>query len=151
MPGVTVNSTTGNAAGNVLGAQDHSQEVYVEGLAVTSPVAQGESRTLGLGVSVEAVEQFQLETAGTAAMYNGQGAANFVLKSGTNSFHGALYEYFRNTVLDARSFFSAVRSVEHQNEFGYTLGGPILRNRLFFFSNYDGFRYATMPQASLMT
>lgn len=151
MPGVTVNSTTGNTAGNVLGAQDHSQEVYVEGLAVTSPVAQGESRTLGLGVSVEAVEQFQLETAGTSAAYNGQGAANFVLKSGTNSFHGAVYEYFRNTSLDARSFFAAVRSIEHQNEFGYTLGGPILKNRLFFFSNYDGFRYATQPQAGLMT
>jgi hypothetical protein len=84
-------------------------------------------------------------------MYNGQGAANFVLKSGTNGFHGAVYEYFRNTHLDARSFFSAVRSVEHQNEFGYSLGGPIIKNRLFFFSNYDGFRYATMPQASLMT
>ena len=95
MPGVTVNSSTGNTAGNVLGAQDHSQEVYIEGLAVTSPVAQGESRTLGLGVSVEAVDQFQIETAGTPAMYNGQGVANFVLKSGTNSFHGAVYEYFR--------------------------------------------------------
>ena len=66
MPGVTVNSSTGNTAGNVLGSQDHSQEIYVEGLAVTSPVAQGESRTLGLGVSVEAVDQFQMETAGTA-------------------------------------------------------------------------------------
>ncbi len=151
MPGVTVNSSTGNTAGNVLGAQDHSQEVYVEGLSTTSPVAQGESRTLGLGVSVEAVDQFQLETAGTPAMYSGQGAANFVLKSGTNEFHGALYEYFRNTQLDARSFFSAVRSVEHQNEFGFSIGGPIKRNKLFFFSNYDGFRFATRPQASLMT
>lgn len=151
MPGVTVNSTTGNTAGNVLGAQDHSQEVYVEGLSTTSPVAQGESRTLGLGVSVEAVDQFQLETAGTPAMYSGQGAANFVLKSGTNQFHGAVYEYFRNTQLDARSFFSAVRGVEHQNEFGFSVGGPIKRNKLFFFVNYDGFRFATRPQASLMT
>ena len=143
MPGVTVNSSTGNTAGNVLGAQDHSQEVYIEGLAVTSPVAQGESRTLGLGISVEAVDQFQLETAGTGAMYNGQGVTNFVLKSGTNNFHGAVYEYFRNTQLDARAFFSAVRGVEHQNEFGFNFGGPIKRNKLFFFSNYDGFRYAT--------
>ncbi len=151
MPGVTVNSTTGNTAGNVLGSQDHSQEVYVEGIAVTNPVGQGESRTLGLGVSVEAVDQFQVETAGTAVVYGGQGSTNFILKSGTNQFHGAVYEYLRNTKLDARSFFSPVRSVEHQNEFGYSLGGPILKNRLFFFSNYDGFRYATQPQASLMT
>jgi len=151
MPGVTVNSSTGNTAGNVLGAQDHSQEVYVEGLAVTSPVAQGESRTLGLGVSVEAVDQFQMETAGTAPMYNGQGASNFVLKSGTNQFHGAAYEYFRNTDLDARGFFAPVRGVEHQNEFGVNIGGPIKKNKLFFFFNYDGFRYVTNPQASLMT
>jgi hypothetical protein len=151
MPGVNINSTTGNTAGNVLGGQDHSQEVYVEGLAVTNPVLQGETRTLGLGVSVEAVDQFQLETAGTAAMYSGQGAANFVLKSGTNNFHGAAYEYFRNTQLDARSFFSPRRTAEHQNEFGFSVGGPIKRNKLFFFANYDGFRFATQPLASLMT
>src|SRR5437763_7491903 len=111
LPRVNVNSTTGNTAGNVLGAEDHSQEVYVEGLAVTNPVLQGETRTLGLGVSVEAVDQFQMETAGTAAMYSGQGAANFVLKSGTNNFHGAGYEYFRNTRLDARGFFAPVRGI----------------------------------------
>ena len=151
MPGVTINSATGNTAGNVLGSQDHSQEIYVEGLATTSPVAEGESRTLGLGISVEAVDQFQVETAGTPAMYSGQGAANFVLKSGTNQFHGAAYEYFRNTELDARGFFAPQRGIEHQNEFGFSVGGPIIRNRLFFFTNYDGFRYTTQPQASLMT
>jgi hypothetical protein len=55
----------------VLGGQDHSQEIYVEGLPTTHPSGAGESRTLGLGISVEAVDQFQLETAGTAAMYQG--------------------------------------------------------------------------------
>lgn len=151
MPGVTTSPATGNTSGNVLGAQDHSQEIYVEGLAVTSPVAQGETRTLGLGVSVEAVDQFQIETAGTAVMYNGQGAANFVLKSGTNQFHGAAYEYFRNTNLDARGFFSPTTPIEHQNEFGFSVGGPIRKNKLFFFANYDGFRFTQSPRASFMT
>jgi hypothetical protein len=151
MPGVTTSPATGNTSGNVLGAQDHSQEIYVEGLAVTNPVGQGESRTLGLGVSVEAVDQFQMETAGTAVMYNGQGAANFVLKSGTNQFHGAAYEYFRNTDLDARGFFSPTTPIEHQNEFGFNIGGPIKKNRLFFFANYDGFRFTQTPRSSLMT
>ena len=151
MPGVTTSSATGNTSGNVLGAQDHSQEIYVEGLAVTNPVGQGETRTLGLGVSVEAVDQFQIETAGTAVMYSGQGAANFVLKSGTNQFHGAAYEYFRNTDLDARGFFAPVTPVEHQNEFGVNVGGPIKKNRLFFFANYDGFRFTQSPRPSLMS
>ncbi len=151
MPGVSTSSATGNTAGNVFGSQDHSQDVYIEGLPVTNPVAQGETRTLGLGVSVEAVDQFQIETAGAAAMYNGQGVSNFVLKSGTNEFHGAVFEYFRNTVLDARGFFAARRSVEHQNEFGVSLGGPVKRNRVFFFANYDGFRFTQGAQPSFQS
>ena len=151
LPGVSSSSASGNTAGNVLGAQDHSQDVYVEGLPVTNPVAQGETRTLGLGISVEAVEQFQLETAGTPVMYQGQGSANFVLKSGTNQFHGAGYEYFRNTDLDARGFFARTRSIEHQNEFGFNIGGPILKNKLFFFANYDGFRFTQGAQPSFQT
>ncbi|MFL6463308.1 MAG: carboxypeptidase-like regulatory domain-containing protein, partial [Bryobacteraceae bacterium] len=84
LPGVSTSSATGNTAGNVLGGQEHSAEIYVEGLPTTNPSAAGESRTLGLGVSVEAVDQFQLETAGTSVMYQGQGASNYVLKSGGN-------------------------------------------------------------------
>ena len=149
MPGMSTSSQTGNTAGNALGSQDHSGEVYIEGLAATNPVVQGETRTLGLGVSVEAVDQFQMETAGTSAQLGGQGSTNFVVKSGTNQFHGSVYEYFRNTVLDARGFFSLRRPAEHQNEFGFTFGGPIVKNRLFFFTNYDGFRYTQQTQGSL--
>ncbi|MBK5292502.1 MAG: hypothetical protein JJE04_12605 [Acidobacteriia bacterium] len=100
-------------------------------------------RNIGLGVSVEAVDQFQLETAGASVQFGGQGATNFVIKSGTNKFHGAMYEYFRNTVLDARGYFARTDTPEHQNQFGASVGGPIVRNRMFFFANYDGFRYRT--------
>jgi hypothetical protein len=148
LPGVSTSSQTGNTAGNVLGGQDHSQEIYVEGLPTTNPSAAGESRTLGLGISVEAVDQFQLETAGTAAMYQGQGASNYVLKSGGNQFHGSGFEYFRNTALDARGFFAPVRPVEHQNEFGFNISGPVKKDKIFFFANYDGFRFTQQAQPS---
>ncbi|HYP07782.1 MAG TPA: TonB-dependent receptor, partial [Bryobacteraceae bacterium] len=142
LPGITGGGGN-NDAGRVFGGQANSQEVYVEGVALTNPVVQGEVRNIGLGVSVEAVDQFQLETAGAAVQFSGQGATNFVIKSGTNQFHGAVYEYFRNTVLDARGFFARRDTPEHQNQFGASVGGPIVRNRMFFFSNYDGFRYTT--------
>jgi hypothetical protein len=133
MPGV-VEGGGSNDAGHVLGAQPNSQEVYIEGVATTSPVGQGEVRNVSLGISVEAVDQFQLETAGAAVQFGGQGATNFVIKSGTNQFHGAAYEYFRNTVLDARGFFARRDTPEHQNQFGVSVGGPIVRNHMFFFS-----------------
>ena len=142
MPGVPTNSGT-YSFGDVSGAQGNSGEMYLEGMPISNPAIQGEVRNVSLGVSAEAIEQFQLETAGSPVMYGGQGAANFVLKSGTNHFHGAVYEYFRNTDLDARNFFAATRPPEHQNEFGENVGGPIKRNRIFFFQSYDGFRYIT--------
>jgi hypothetical protein len=92
---------------------------------------------------VEAVDQFQAETNGEKAMYSGQGMMNFVLKSGTNQFHGSAYEYFRNTDLDSRGFFPAHTPIEHQNEFGGTIGGPIKKNKIFFFGSYAGYYYKT--------
>ena len=138
MPGVT--GYGGNRAGNILGAQTGSQEVYVEGISMTGSVLQGEVRFLSLGISIESVDQFQLETANAAVMYSGQGATNFVLKSGTNAFHGAVYENLRNSVLDARGFFARIRPTNRQNEFGTTLGGPIRKDRIFFFGTYGGYR-----------
>jgi hypothetical protein len=151
LPGVSTSSATGNTAGNVFGAQDHSSEIYIEGLPITNPVVQGESRTLGLGVSVEAVDQFQIETAGAATMYNGQGAANFVLKSGTNQLHGDGFWYLRNTAFDARGFFAKTTPAEHQDEFGASLAGPIKRNHVFFFANYDGFRFTQGAQPTFFS
>jgi hypothetical protein len=149
LPGVVPGGS--NAAGQVYGSQANSQEVYVEGMPITNVVVQGEVRTLGLGVSVEAVDQFQLESAGAAVQYGGMGSTNFVLKSGTNRFHGSAYEFFRNTNLDARGFFPATRPPEHQNEFGFNVSGPVVKNRLFFFGSYDGYRYRTGTPGTLVT
>jgi len=137
----------GPSTGSFNGGQTYQNEVYIEGLPLTSAGTEADTRNLAFGVSVEAVDQFQVETSGAKAMYEGQGVENYVLKSGTNQFHGGAYEYFRNTAFDARGFFAAVLPVDHQNEFGFNVSGPIKKNKLFFFGNYDGYRLvsATTP------
>jgi len=130
----------GNTAGSVNGGTVASEEVYVDGVAATSAVLQGETRYLSLGVSLDAVDQVQLQSAGASVQYGGQGSTNYVIKSGTNQFHGLLYEYFRNSDLDSRGFFPNVKPVNKQNEYGGTFGGPIRKNKLFFFFAYTGYR-----------
>jgi hypothetical protein len=71
--------------------------------------------------------------------YNG-GMINVVTKSGSNAFHGVGFEFLRNTVLDSRNFFDATRGVYRQNQFGGALGGPVRKNALYFFVDYQGTR-----------
>ena len=143
VPGVNNASTqaAGPTTASFNGGQTYHNEVYLEGIPLTSAGTQGDTRYLAFAVSVDAVEQFQVETNSAKAQYQGQGVENYVLKSGTNSFHGAAFEYFRNTALDARGFFPKARAIDHQNEYGGLLGGPIRKNKLFFFSNYGGYKY----------
>ena len=137
----------GPSTGSYNGGQTYQNEVYIEGLPLTSAGTESDTRNLAFGVSVEAVDQFQVETSGAKAMYEGQGVSNYVFKSGTNQFHGGVFEYFRNTDFDARGFFAVTTPIEHQNEFGASIGGPIKKNKLFFYGNYDGYRFvsATPP------
>ncbi len=152
-PGVAavVTQAAGPSYTSFNGGQQETAELYLEGLAMTYPNQQGDTRDLSLGVSVEAIEQFQVETTGQKAMYQGQGMHNYVLKSGTNQFHGAAYEYFRNTALDTRGFFSPIVPVDHQNEFGGNIGGRIIKDKLFFFSNYSGYYYKTATPPAFIT
>ena len=71
--------------------------------------------------------------------YNG-GMITVVSKSGSNIFHGDAFEFFRNTDLDARGYFDPTRSAFNQNQFGGTIGGPIKRDKIFFFTDYQGTR-----------
>ena len=71
--------------------------------------------------------------------YNG-GMINVVTKSGSNAFHGDAFEFLRNTDLDAKNYFDATRGAFQQNQFGGTLGGPIQKDKLFFFIDYQGTR-----------
>lgn len=150
---VGVNSFSTQAAGpstaSFNGGQTYQNETYVEGLPMTSAGTESDTRNLAFGISVEAVDQFQVAVTGSEATYEGQGVSNFIVKSGSNKWHGNAFEIFRNTVLDAKPFFTAnfKRLPEHQSSFGGTISGPVLKERLFFFANYEGYRYssATLP------
>jgi hypothetical protein len=148
---VGVNSFSVQPAGpstaSFNGGQTYQNETYLEGIPMTSAGTQSDTRNLAFGISVEAVEQFQVAVTGSEATYEGQGVSNFIVKTGGNKFHGSAYEFFRNTVLDAKPFFSTGRQPDHQNEFGGSFSGPIFKDKLFFFVNYDGYRYssATLP------
>src|SRR5271170_120676 len=92
--------------------------------------------------SVDALQEFKVETdTYSAELGRATGAVvNATVKSGTNKFHGVVYEFLRNQDLDAKNFFDTVQPSYHQNQFGATLGGPILHNKLFFFVDYEGLR-----------
>ena len=95
---------------------------------------------------VDAVEEFKVETSGFSAQYGRSGAAvlNATIKSGTNELHGAAWEFFRNDKLDAANFFENARGVPkgalRQNQFGVAAGGPVIKNKIFIFGDYEGFR-----------
>jgi hypothetical protein len=90
----------------------------------------------------DAVEEFRLITSNYNAEYgrSGGGIVNVITKSGTNQYHGTLYEYLRNDDLDSRSFFNPSVAILKQNQFGGTLGGPVKHDKLFFFFSYEGTR-----------
>ena len=102
---------------------------------------------------VDAVEEFKVQTSDFSAEFGRSGAAvlNATIKSGTNNFHGAAWEFLRNDKLDAADFFENAGGIKkgelRQNQFGFTAGGPVViprlyngRNKLFFFGDYEGFR-----------
>jgi hypothetical protein len=96
----------------------------------------------GLLPSPDNIQEFKVEQSGSSAAYGVGGAfINVVTKSGTNRFHGTAYEYLRNNDFDARNYFDAGSAPAfHQNQFGAAGGGPIKRNKMFFFADYEGFR-----------
>ncbi len=88
----------------------------------------------------DALAEFSVQTNNFDARYGGAGGAivNIVTKSGSNEIHGSLFEYVRNGDLNARNFFAAQQDALKRNQFGGTIGGPILKNKLFYFASYQG-------------
>src|SRR4029077_6272480 len=97
-------------------------------------------------VSVDAMQEFRIQTSSFAPEFGRTpgGQISIVTRSGTNAFHGTLFEYFRNNVLDANDWFSNFNHLpkpeERQNDFGGVFGGPILKDKTFFFFSYEGLR-----------
>jgi hypothetical protein len=136
----------------VAGAPSASAEFHVDGsILTTGEDVHADFRLIGF--PQDAVQEFKLTTVGMPAElgHTGGGVTAFTLKSGTNQLHGTAYDYFRNNALDSRGFFNAKVTPLHQNEFGGTAGGPILKNKLFFFAWYDGFRIHTAASNQLTT
>jgi hypothetical protein len=93
----------------------------------------------------EAIQEFKVQTSVPAAEFGraGGGVVNTTLKSGTNQIHGSAFDFLRNSKLDAREYFSPTRVPFRRNQFGGTLGAPILKDKLFIFGDYQGFRQET--------
>ncbi len=136
-PGVTQG---GNATFKLNGGAAEASQIYVNGMPAPEALIGGDLRTVTGDTPLEAVSDSQVLTSGIPAYYTGAGVVNIVIKSGTSQFHGNIYENLRNTAFDAAGYFASSTPVEHQNEFGASLGGPILKKRMFFFFNYDGYR-----------
>jgi hypothetical protein len=97
---------------------------------------------MNIAPPVEAIQEIQIQTQNPNVSYGsfGGGVVSVQIKSGTNNFHGSLFEYFKNDALNANNYFSTTRAVTKSNQFGGALGGPIVRNKVFFFGDYQGLR-----------
>jgi Carboxypeptidase regulatory-like domain/TonB dependent receptor len=91
---------------------------------------------------VDAISEFRIITQNANAEFGDAlgSTTNIITRSGTNYFHGALWDFFRNDAIDARNYFQTQPLPLRQNQFGATVGGPIIKNKLFFFGYYEGFR-----------
>ena len=97
--------------------------------------------TLVIQPSPDAIEEFSVEENSMKAQFGRGGASvNVSLRSGTNSFHGSAFEFLRNTVFDAENYFASGRPPFHMNQYGGSLGGPVRKDRTFFFADYQGQR-----------
>ncbi len=143
-PGVLPSSAGTQGGGfNVSGARSQSNIFLLDGV---SNIDTQINSALGNFRITDAVQEFAVQTSvATAEFGRGTGGqVSIVTKSGTNQFHGTAFEYLRNSVLDAADFFTnknhGTKNPLHRNQYGATFGGPIYRDKMFFFLNYEGFR-----------
>jgi hypothetical protein len=139
-------SVSRDASFNVNGMRSSQNNFIVDGVDNNAygTSNQGFSNQV-VQISPDAVQEFRLETNNFSAEFGRAGGAviNASIRSGTNQFHGAAWEYLRNTVLNATGFFKPVNNQKPlliQNQFGGAIGGPIKRDKMFFFADYEGYR-----------
>ena len=151
--GTQINQETDTRSGAVNGVRSDQSNVTLDGIGVNDQ-NNGYAFSSVLNAPPDSVEEFRVTTANSNADtgYSSGGQVALVTKSGTNAFHGSAYEYNRNTIFSANDpFLKNAQLTSGQpnkapkllrNVFGATLGGPIMKNRLFFFANYEGRRDA---------
>lgn len=127
---------------SVNGARINGNAYFLDGTETVDGFGNSPGGLGGGFLGVDALQEFEVLTANYSAEYGQGGGAiiNAVTKSGTNSFHGTGYEFLRNSALDARNFFNADKLSFKRNQFGGSAGGPIIKNKTFFFVNYEGLR-----------
>jgi hypothetical protein len=152
-PGITEVDTNceGCTANNFIsnGGRNATSDMLLDGVTVTNFEQNSGIQVPTYTPSVDAVEEFTVQQTNFSAEYGFSGGTivNMVTRSGTNQFHGSLYEFFRNQKLDANNWFNNQGGIPiaplRNNNFGGTVGGPIRRDKAFFFFDYDGTRSRT--------
>lgn len=145
LPGVQASNDRFGSNYSVNGAQTQQSSYLING-ADTNDFA---INTVGIQPNPDALGEFNLITSSLNAEYSRNSGAivSTAVKNGTNSFHGNVFEFYRDTFLNNKNFFQTTAPKYHQNLFGGTLGGPVLKDKLFFFGAYQGDR-AKSPETS---
>ena len=132
------------------GSRGASADILMDGASVTNFEPNGGVTQAVYIPSAEAVEEFKVQQTNFSAEFGFSGSSilNMVTRSGTNSFHGSAYDFIRNTITDANDWFNDRNGIPippvHRHDYGGTLGGPIFKNRTFFFFDWDGYRSSDM-------
>ena len=126
----------------ISGGRPRQNDSRLDGISVNDYSNGPPGSALGVNLGVDAVEQFSVLTSNYPAQHgrSSGGIIGASTRSGTSEFHGSVYEFFRNSVLDARNFFDTKKPPFRRNQFGASLGGPILKDRTFIFGDYEGLR-----------
>ena len=132
----------------ISGARPQQNNYRLDGISLNDYANGAPGSVLGGNLGVDAIQEFSVLTSNYSAEYGktSGGVVNAVTRSGTNQFHGSAYEFLRNSALDARNFYEQDQTVPkaefRRNQFGGAIGGPIFKDRTFFFADYEGIRQA---------
>src|SRR5215469_7763662 len=132
----------------VAGDRPEQNNYRLDGVSINDFNNAAPGSVLGGDLGVDAVQEFSVITSNVSAEYGrtSGGVINAITKSGTNQFHGSAYEFLRNDVLDAANFFENAGGIKkasfRQNQFGVAAGGPLRKDKLFVFGDYEGLRYS---------
>ncbi len=126
----------------ISGGRPRQNDSRLDGISVNDYANGPPGSALGVNLGVDAVEQFSVLTSNYPAQHgrSSGGIISASTRSGTSEFHGSVYEFFRNSALDARNFFDTKKPPFRRNQFGASLGGPIQKDRTFIFGDYEGLR-----------
>jgi len=128
---------------SISGGRPQQNNYRVDGISINDYANGGPGSVLGGNLGVDAIQEFSVLTSNYSAEYGktSGGVVNAITRSGTNQFHGSVYEFIRNSALDARNFFDPAKIPPfRRNQFGASAGGPIRKDRTFIFGDYEGIR-----------